>query len=782
MKKLFTLLTMLIVAISTSWAGVTIFTSKSQETTDGNWTLVGSNADASSQSSVVFPTPAAETGFPTGTQSKTDYYCKVSGTGDLGAKLTSAKCVTIAGLSSGDQIVVYWFATNTTSTTINLSYATSATKTGTLLQGINTSSVTSKNVYSTTFTALSDGDINKIENGYEGSAGLAYVSSNNSVYIYAIKITASTPATKHSVTYNLGGGSSATGAPTHEDEAKGAKFNVAAAPTDLVPPTGEEFKCWNDGTNDYNPGAEYTMGENDVEFTAVYQNETVKYSVEYKLNGGSGDAPTQASLAEGSVFTVANAEGITAPEGKVFKCWNDGSADYAPGANYTMGTSNVTLTAQWLTNSDATFSNGQYVIGGSALDLSTLFISSSTGAVTYTVKSAGDTGAAIAGTSFTATEAGTATVTATQAATATYAGATLDATITVGGTTGANTITYTLDIPDSEDKNKQDINSTNVSSSLFVNSLVGITNNTGGTYDKGSKTDLTVKIPTPATYDANNYMSVGFSVNSGYVFVPSSISVKAQPVTTAKDVKLVLTDGTNSIEKTVESVTAGSIATVTMSNEDNVSFSGNVTLKIYCYGATDKYRLGSPITVDGTVLPAPKEITIGTGGFSTFAGEYNYTVSGAKALAAQNKSTSVGFIEIPSETVIPANTGVVLKGTEGYKATITYTTADAETVTTDMVGVTEANPFAASDNVYVIATKTAGTKFYKYTGSTFPLGKAYLNAPANAPGSLDIDFGGETAINGIDANDNANSAAPVKVIKNGKLYIGKYNVAGQLVK
>jgi len=179
--------------------------------------------------------------------------------------------------------------------------------------------------------------------------------------------------------------------------------------------------------------------------------------------------------------------------------------------------------------------------------------------------------------------------------------------------------------------------------------------------------------------------------------------------------------------------------------------------------------------------PSTETVTIGKGGFSTFAGEYNYTVSGAKALAAQNKNTSVGFTEIPSETIIPANTGVVLQGAEGDEVTITYTNAAAGSVATDMVGVTEANPFVASSNVYVIATKTAGTKFYKYTGSTFPVGKAYLNAAVNAGDALDIVFDGATAIEAI-AEANANSVAPVKVIKNGKLYIGNYNVAGQQVK
>ena len=182
-------------------------------------------------------------------------------------------------------------------------------------------------------------------------------------------------------------------------------------------------------------------------------------------------------------------------------------------------------------------------------------------------------------------------------------------------------------------------------------------------------------------------------------------------------------------------------------------------------------------------MTAKKEtVAIGAGGYSTFAADENYTVSGATVLAATNKANSVTLSEVNGSTVIPAGTGIILKGTQGGNATITYTNDAEGTVTTDMVGVTEANQFNPSDNnsVYVIATKNNETKFYKYTGDSFPLGKAYLNAAANTD-ALDIDFDSATAVEAI-AEANANSAAPIKVIKNGKLYIGNYNVAGQQVK
>ena len=101
----------------------------------------------------------------------------------------------------------------------------------------------------------------------------------------------------------------------------------------------------------------------------------------------------------------------------------------------------------------ATFSNGEYTVGGAALDLSTLWESDSDGTVTYSVKTNGGTGASISGTSFTATTAGSCTVQASQAATTGYNAITKTATITVnpaqGGGSGSGdnyTITFATGI------------------------------------------------------------------------------------------------------------------------------------------------------------------------------------------------------------------------------------------------------------------------------------------------------------------------------------------------
>lgn len=192
MKKLFTLILVTLTSMSL-WSGVYVFTEKKQVITDGNWTITGPDNDASEQSSVIFPDTELEPGFPTGTQGKANYF-KINGSGDLGAKLTTAKRVTIKGLSAGDQISVYWFSTNTTTSTMTLSYAHEANR-GTKLKDSESITPVKKTVYKSTFSALTADEITKITSAYAGSEQLAYISCNNSVYIYAIKIEGSTSTT-----------------------------------------------------------------------------------------------------------------------------------------------------------------------------------------------------------------------------------------------------------------------------------------------------------------------------------------------------------------------------------------------------------------------------------------------------------------------------------------------------------------------------------------------------------------------------------------------------------
>ena len=115
---------------------------------------------------------------------------------------------------------------------------------------------------------------------------------------------------------------------------------------------------------------------------------------------------------------------------KIFSCYSSGQSDVC-----------IYKKAVSCTKPTIAFDNGSYTIGGTALDLSTLFTSNSNGTVTYSVTNANSTGATISGSNFTATAAGSATVTATQAAAGTYCDGSATATISVSKASCNNKVT-----------------------------------------------------------------------------------------------------------------------------------------------------------------------------------------------------------------------------------------------------------------------------------------------------------------------------------------------------
>lgn len=147
--------------------------------------------------------------------------------------------------------------------------------------------------------------------------------------------------------------------------------------------------------------------------------------------------------------------------------------------------------------------------------------------------------------------------------------------------------------------------------------------------------------------------------------------------------------------------------------------------------------------------------------------------------AAYNSSTGKVDLKEVADGIIPAKTGVILKG-----AAKDYTMAAAETTATELagnelVGLTEAHNVAADDNAYILVNDEGEVKFGKATvGSTIAAGKVYLPiANANAAKLVSMDFGGTNGINAVEtveANDGAYyTLSGVKTLKpaKGQLYI-----------
>ena len=188
-------------------------------------------------------------------------------------------------------------------------------------------------------------------------------------------------------------------------------------------------------------------------------------------------------------------------------------------------------------------------------------------------------------------------------------------------------------------------------------------------------------------------------------------------------------------------------------------------------------------------------VTINIEGFATFSCEKHVEIApgtaGVKVYYANDVKDGKLYLAELGDGMIPAETGVVLAGEAG--TVVQFVEIDdpqleidnllkPTTTANGLVPVPE-NPTDGSPDALTLDGKT----FKTFTGATFNANKAYLVkheiVNAMAGNTLEIVFEGEaTAITDINANENADSVAPAKVIKNGQLFIGNYNVAGQQVK
>ncbi len=184
------------------------------------------------------------------------------------------------------------------------------------------------------------------------------------------------------VRYSFNGGTAANGSSEVDAECTlvngssllctdGQQITLNAQPTR----TGYNFAGWRDQSGaDFSAGASRALALTSYLFYAQWT--PISYTVSYAGNGGT-TSNTQANQNIGDRFTVgANANRT----GYDFAGWSDGSNTYAAGATYVVGSSNVTLTAQWTPQtytvvydwnggSGSSISNGSYTVGNAGITL-----------------------------------------------------------------------------------------------------------------------------------------------------------------------------------------------------------------------------------------------------------------------------------------------------------------------------------------------------------------------------------------------------------------------------
>ncbi len=127
------------------------------------------------------------------------------------------------------------------------------------------------------------------------------------------------------------------------DKAKDETFEVPA--NTFTAPEGKEFDKWNDGANDYAPGATYTVGTANVVLTAQWKALTAKYTVIFK----DGETTLDIKLFEvGSNPSDADID-KTKPL-YTFAAWQKDAADIALDDAYwasVAANAEITLNARW---------------------------------------------------------------------------------------------------------------------------------------------------------------------------------------------------------------------------------------------------------------------------------------------------------------------------------------------------------------------------------------------------------------------------------------------------
>jgi uncharacterized repeat protein (TIGR02543 family) len=178
---------------------------------------------------------------------------------------------------------------------------------------------------------------------WKNQSGTSVVDSNNALagiqtavtstnYIFAASWT---PIT-YTITYTSTGSSVPNQSALEEDQT----FIVGSPGTRA----GFEFSGWSDGDSIHFPGSEIIIGTSNMSLTAQW---TAVFTVTYSQGLGTGTPSTDsASYPSGYALAVATDAGISR-SGFTFGGWSDGTTTYQVGDIYTIGSSSITLTAQW---------------------------------------------------------------------------------------------------------------------------------------------------------------------------------------------------------------------------------------------------------------------------------------------------------------------------------------------------------------------------------------------------------------------------------------------------
>ena len=174
-------------------------------------------------------------------------------------------------------------------------------------------------------------------------------------------------------------------------------------------------------------------------------------------------------------------------------------------------------------------------------------------------------------------------------------------------------------------------------------------------------------------------------------------------------------------------------------------------------GYSGLYLSGETYTASSVdLIYKPSAVSIGTTGYATFGYPFAVDLSGLSegqdAYTVSVSGTTATLSSVKGKK-IPANTGIILKGSGDV--TIPLTTATTDAIGTNNLHVSDGTVTGSSGNIYVLAKKNDVVGFYKLSSSaTVPAGKAYLQISGGAAlAPAFIGFGdGTTGIDEVRSN------------------------------
>ena len=172
-------------------------------------------------------------------------------------------------------------------------------------------------------------------------------------------------------------------------------------------------------------------------------------------------------------------------------------------------------------------------------------------------------------------------------------------------------------------------------------------------------------------------------------------------------------------------------------------------------GYSGLYLSGETYTASSVdLIYQPSAVNIGSAEYATFGYPFAVDLSGLSAsqdaYTVTVSGTTATLTSVKGKK-IPANTGIILKGTNGDAISLPLTTASTDYIETNHLHVSDGTK-TGDGTIYVLAKKNDVVGFYKLgISATVPAGNAYLQISGGAALAREfIGFGDDNGTTGID--------------------------------